>query len=109
MPPMRFVLLLVSLLVTATSVAAREKPRTVGVLFVVHGGSEDQDVANTFDSTLQFFQYDPNNVIFKSLIWNASAWPTVVKSGDSQSYANAATQLKKYQFAQSRIGGRDPA
>jgi len=109
MPPMPIVLLLFSLLVAATPVVAREKPRTVGVLFVVHGGSEDQDVANTFDSTLQFFQYDPNNVIFQSLIWNASAWPTVVKSGDSQSYANAATQLKKYQFAQSRIGGRDPA
>jgi hypothetical protein len=91
------------------SAAEKGKPRTVGVLFVVHGGSEDQDVANTFDSTLQFFQYDPNNVIFKTLIWNQAAWPTVVKSGDSQSYANAATQLKKYQFAQSRIGGTDPA
>ncbi len=109
MPAMRFVLVLLSLLVVATPVVAREKPRTVGVLFVVHGGSDDQDVANTFDSTLQFFQYDPNNIIFKGLIWNASAWPSVVKSGDSQSYANAATQLKKYQFAQSRIGGRDPA
>ncbi len=109
MPTMRIALILLSLVVAATPIAAREKPRTVGVLFVVHGGSEDQDVANTFDSTLQFFQYDPNNIIFKSLIWNASAWPTVVKSGDSQSYANAATQLKKYQFAQSRIGGRDPA
>ncbi|MEO7387731.1 MAG: hypothetical protein ABIX37_12395 [Gammaproteobacteria bacterium] len=107
------VLLLLSLSIVAASAVAREtgaKPsRTVGVLFVVHGGSEDQDVANTFDSTLQFFQYDPNNVIFKGLIWNPAAWPTVVKSGDSQSYANAATQLKKYQFAQSRIGGRDPA
>ena len=101
-----FTLLLLGLVAPAE---ARDDPRTVGVLFVVHGGSDDQDVAATFDSTLQFFQYDPNNIIFKSLIWNEAAWPTVVKSGDSQSYANAATQLKKYAFAQSRIGGRDPA
>jgi len=105
-----FAILLPGLAVpVASAVAAGGETRTVGVLFVVHGGSEDQDVANTFDSTLQFFQYDPNNVIFRNLIWNASAWPTVVKSGDSQSYANAATQLRKYQFAQSRIGGRDPS
>ncbi len=88
---------------------ARSQPRTVGVLYVVHGGSDDQDVADTFDTTLQFFQYDPNNIIFKGLIWNASAWPTVVKSGDSQSYANAASQLKKYAFAVERMGGRDPS
>jgi hypothetical protein len=84
-------------------------PRRIGVIFVVHGGSEDQDAAQTFDSTLQFFQYDTNNVIFKSLIWNPKAWPGVLKQGDSQSYANAATQLKKYAFASERIGGRDPA
>ncbi len=88
---------------------AETEPRTVGVLFVVHGGAEEQGVADTFDSTLQFFQYDPNNVIFKSLIWNAAAWPTVLKSGDSQSYANAASQLKKYMFGTERLGGNDPA
>jgi hypothetical protein len=88
---------------------AGSKPRTVGVLFVVHGGSDDQDAADTFDTTLQFFQYDPNNIVFKGLIWNASAWPTVIKMGDSQSYANAATQLKKYAFAVERLGGKDPS
>ncbi len=93
---------------TAPAQDTRE-PRTVGVLFVVHGGAVEQDVADTFDSTLQFFQYDPNNSIYKSLIWNAAAWPTVVKSGDSQSYANAASQLKKYTFGSERMGGNDPA
>jgi hypothetical protein len=83
--------------------------RKIGVLFVVHGGSDEQDVANTFDSTLQFFQYDPNNVIFKGIIWNPAMWPKVVSAGDSQSYANAATQLKKYAFSYKRVGGRDPA
>jgi hypothetical protein len=83
--------------------------RTVGVLFVIHGGSDEQDVANTFDSTLQFFQYDPNNVIFKGIIWNPQMWPRVVSGGDSQAYANAASQLKKYRFEYERIGGKDPA
>ena len=83
--------------------------RTVGVIFVVHGGGEEQGVPHQWDNTLQFFQYDPHNPIYKTVIWNPEAWPTVVKAGDSQSYANASTQLKKYAFASARMGGRDPA
>ncbi len=91
------------------SLPAAAASRKVGVIFVVHGGAESQDIANTFDSTLQFFQYDPNNVIYKGIIWNPAMWPKVVNSGDSQAYANAATQLKKYAFQTRRIGGSDPA
>jgi hypothetical protein len=96
-------------LVGATAVAAEPPRQRVGVLFIVHGGAEDQGVAETFDSSLQFFQYDPNSVIFKGIIWNPSMWPKVVSAGDSQAYANAATQLKKYRFQYERIGGIDPA
>ncbi|MDH4021691.1 MAG: hypothetical protein OEV14_01055 [Gammaproteobacteria bacterium] len=103
------IVVLLGLSAAAGPALAGSKPRTVGVLFVVHGGSDDQDVADTFDTTLQFFQYDPNNIVFKGLIWNASAWPNVIRMGDSQSYANAATQLKKYAFAVERMGGKDPA
>jgi hypothetical protein len=103
------ILLLMSLAAAASAAQAEKRERTVGVLFVVHGGSDEQGAADTFDSTLQFFQYDPNNILFKGMIWNAAAWPTVLKSGDSQSYANAATQLKKYEFGTERMGGRDPA
>jgi hypothetical protein len=102
----RLAALAASLLLALPAAAAERK---VGVLFVVHGGSDEQDVANTFDSTLQFFQYDPNNVIFKGIIWNPQMWPKVVSGGDSQAYANAATQLKKYSFSYARIGGKDPA
>jgi len=110
MKMLRTALLALLILGPGTELAlGASKPRTVGVLFVVHGGSGDQDVADTFDSTLQFFQYDPNNIVFKGLIWNASAWPTVIGMGDSQSYANAATQLKKYTFAVERLGGEDPS
>lgn len=97
-----------ALLSSCASVPA-EKQRTVGVIFVVHGGGEEQSVANQWDNTLQFFQYDQHNPIYKNVIWNAEAWPTVVKSNDSQSYANASTQLKKYAFASERMGGKDPA
>ncbi len=91
------------------SVQAAEKPRKVGVLFVVHGGSEENDLGNTFDNSLQFFQYDPNNMVFKGVIWNPKAWPGVVQADDSQAYGNAATQYKKYEFQNGRIGGADPA
>jgi hypothetical protein len=91
------------------SAHAAEAQRKVGVLFVVHGGSEVNDIGNTFDNSLQFFQYDPNNIIFQQMIWNPKTWPTVVRSGDSQAYANAATQHKKYDFQNGRIGGVDPA
>ena len=83
--------------------------RTVGVLFVVHGGSEENDLGNTFDNSLQFFQYDPNNFIYQRIMWNPQAWPMVVRSDDSQDYANAATQYKKYNFQVARVGGADPA
>jgi hypothetical protein len=93
----------------APAVHAGDVQRTVGVLFVVHGGSEENDLGNTFDNSLQFFQYDPNNIIFQRIIWNPKAWPNVVKSDDSQDYANASTQYKKYAFQNARIGGADPA
>jgi len=88
---------------------AAEPLRKVGVLFVVHGGSEENDLGNTFDNSVQFFQYDPNNFIFQRIIWNPRAWPSVVKSDDSQDYANASSQYIKYAYQNKRIGGRDPA
>jgi hypothetical protein len=106
MPLLRSTLLLL-LLACASAVSAA--PRKIGVLFAVHGGADVQDVPNTFDSTLQFFQYDPNNVMYRGIIWNPAMWPKVVAGNDSQAYANAATQLKKYTFEYERIGGIDPA
>ncbi|MEE4329928.1 MAG: hypothetical protein V2J10_03620, partial [Wenzhouxiangella sp.] len=88
------------------SLQAVAADRTVGVLFVVHGGSEENDLGNTFDNSIQFFQYDPNNVIYKRIIWNPRAWSMVVNQGDSQAYANAATQYKKYEYQNGRIGGK---
>jgi hypothetical protein len=95
--------------VLSVTLHATEPRRTVGVLYVVHGGGEESDIGETFDNALQFFHYDPNNVIFQRIIWNPDAWATVVKSDDSQAYANASSQYKKYKFQNARIGGIDPS
>jgi len=103
---------LVSLLLALASSAAlfaADHQRTVGVLFVVHGGDEEATIGNTFDNSLQFFQYDPNNIIYKRIMWNPKAWTLVTRSDDSQDYANAATQAIKYRFQNDRVGGLDPA
>ena len=110
MPTMRRLPLLSLIALLVTTLASAAAPaRKVGVIYVVHGGGEEQDASQTFDSSLQFFQYDPNNVIFKGIIWNPKMWPSVLGAKDSQAYANAATQLKKYTFQYERVGGVDPA
>ena len=83
--------------------------RKVGVLYVVHGGSASSSPASSWESSIQIFSYDPNNPIYQRVIWNPDAWPTVVKFGDDQRYANVASQIRKYAFENTRIGGLDPA
>ena len=68
---------------------AKQAPRKVGVIYIVHGGTDEQDVSHTFDSSLQFFQYDPNNVIFKGIIWNPKMWPSVLGAKDSASASSS--------------------
>lgn len=52
---------------------ADEDDKTVGVLFVAHGGSEESSLGGTFDNSVQFFQYDPNNVVYNMVTWNPRA------------------------------------
>jgi hypothetical protein len=86
---------------------ANEDDKTIGVLFVAHGGSEESSLGGTFDNSVQFFQYDPNNVVYNMVTWKPRAWPNVVNADDSQDYANASTQYKKYSFQIGRVGGKD--
>ncbi len=81
--------------------------RTVGVLFVVHGGSGDTSIGSLWDSVIQIFSYDPHTAIYQRVIWNEEAWPTVASFGDGASYSNVASQLDKYEFEDDRIG-HDP-
>ncbi|MGI9289979.1 MAG: hypothetical protein ACR2QG_01735 [Gammaproteobacteria bacterium] len=100
-------LVLIAVLLGSITNITLAAERTVGVLFVVHGGSEESSLGNTFDNSLQFFQYDPNNVVYNMGIWKPRAWPNIVKAEDSQDYANAATQYRKYSFQINRVGGKD--
>lgn len=85
-------------------VAAQAEDRKVGVLFVVHGGSEDTAIESLWDSAMQIFSYDPHAAIYQRVIWNEKAWPTVASFGDGASYSNIASQLDKYEFQDERVG-----
>ena len=82
----------------AFSAGHNQDVRKIGVIFVVHGGSNTTNVANLWDFAMQIFSYDPNSAIYKRVIWNEKAWPTVVSFGDGASYSNIASQIKKYEF-----------
>ncbi len=103
------VLLLAALIATESFANDPQAERTVGVIYIVHGGDVSRYPGNAFDNGMQFFQYDPNNVIFQRIIWNPKAWPMVEGSDDSQDYANAASQTKKYRFQNARIANNDPS
>lgn len=87
-----------------TSVSSNEnsEARKVGVLMLVHGGTEFTD-ASRWDSTLQIFFYDPNSPVYQRIIWNKAAWPMILRAG------NAPKEAGKYDFEIERIGGTDPA
>ncbi len=72
----------------------------VGVLLLVHGGTEHSEMAQ-WDSTLQIFFYDPNSFVYQRIIWNKSAWPMILKAG------NAPKEAGKYAFEHERIGDQD--
>ena len=97
----------------ATAAAPETPKRKIGVIFAVHGGggqkdSESATNATLWESAIQIFSYDPNNSIYKRVIWNPQAWPMVVSFGDGQRYSNIASQIKKYTF-QNKMVGTDPS
>ena len=96
--------LLTTLLTAVWSFDALAEDRKVGVLFVVHGGSEDTAIESLWDSVIQIFSYDPHTAIYQRVIWNEEAWPTVASFGDGASYSNVASQLDKYEFQDDRVG-----
>ncbi len=77
--------------------------KKVGVIYVFHGGSGENSVQSTWDSTTQIFSYDPNSPVYQRVIWNQAAWPMILDSG------NAPKELGKYKFEYERIGFGDPA
>ncbi len=93
---------LATLLLNGCAAIETQRARKVGVLLLVHGGTEFTDTSQ-WDSTLQIFFYDPNSVVYQRIIWNRAAWPMILKAG------NAPKEAGKYAFEADRIGGDDPA
>lgn len=90
-----------SVLLTCTGHAA--EPPLIGVVYVIHGGSETHDARGLWSATLQIFAYDPHSTVYKGVIWNPDAWPRLLNFG------NAPKERGKYAFEYKRIGGIDPA
>ena len=78
-----------------------QEPRKIGVLYLVHGGTESYNDASTWNNTLQIFAYDPNTPVYQRVIWNPNAWPRILAAG------NAPKERRKYAFEYERIGGTD--
>lgn len=95
---------MMSVFLSACATDQKPEARKVGVLYVVHGGSGSTNIESLWDSSMQIFSYDPHSAIYKRVIWNPEAWPTVASFGDGASYSNVASQLDKYEFQDARIG-----
>ena len=96
----RFVVfcLLVAAAKLLTGCSPAPETKKVGVIYVFHGGSGENSVQATWDSTTQIFSYDPNSPVYQRVIWNQRAWPMILDSG------NAPKELGKYAFEYDRIG-----
>jgi hypothetical protein len=92
-----------------SGVKSQAEARKIGVIYAIHGGAATSGVMQLWESSTQIFSYDPNNSIFKRVLWNPEAWPTVANFGDEQRYANVKSQSRKYAFQNKRVGGVDPA
>lgn len=101
--------LAIAALLSGFGAIAPAQAKKIGVIYAVHGGSATSGVMQLWESSIQIFSYDHNNSIYKRVIWNPRAWPTVSNFGDEQRYANVKSQSLKYAFQNKRIGGVDPA
>jgi hypothetical protein len=87
-------------LLAAGCTTVDQPPKKVGVLLLVHGGTEHSETSQ-WDSTLQIFFYDPNSFVYQRIIWNKAAWPMILSAG------NAPKEQGKYAFEHDRIGDQD--
>ena len=76
--------------------------RVVGVLFVIHGGSEDWTDRGAFDTAAQLFSYDHNSPVYQRFLWDPRVWPRFMQFG------NGPKEGLKYRFEYERIGGPSP-
>ena len=84
------------------TVRAEEGERVIGVLFVIHGGSEDWTDRGAFDTAAQLFSYDHNSAVYQRFLWDPRIWPRFMDFG------NGPKEGLKYRFEYERIGGPSP-
>ena len=82
--------------------SAEASERVVGVLFVIHGGSEDWTDRGAFDTAAQLFSYDHNSAVYQRFLWDPRIWPRFMQFG------NGPKEALKYRFEYERIGGPSP-
>jgi len=74
----------------------------IGVIFVVHGGTTTVDSDEyLWNAGMQQFSYDPNNTVYRIVIWNPNNWGMGLQSESSIKF------IGKYDFEYPRIGS-DP-
>lgn len=100
MRKLALVAITLSCLLTLSCTTYNSPPKKVGVLLLVHGGTEHSETSQ-WDSTLQIFFYDPNSFVYQRIIWNKAAWPMILRAG------NAPKEKGKYAFEHERIGDQD--
>ncbi len=86
-----------------TSCMTQGLPPKIGVVYLVHGGSDDHSDESSWNATMQIFAYDPHSTVYKQVIWNPKIWPRML------SFGNAPKEKGKYSFEHRRIGRPDPA
>ncbi len=77
----------------------------IGVIYVIHGGSDTPEKRYLWDAVVQQFSYNPNHAVYKMVIWNKWFWP-LVYSPMMTDFADRF--LRMYQFEYPRVGGVDP-
>ncbi len=87
---------------------SEDRPKKVGVLYVVHGASRTQGFSHFFDAAIQMGSYDPNSPLFKT-IWQPENWPGVVPLADPDRAESLLGLYRRSSFEFDRSGNLQPA
>ncbi|MFC1591880.1 hypothetical protein ACFL43_05105 [Thermodesulfobacteriota bacterium] len=92
-------LILAAMLSTAAPCPATD---TIGVLYILHGGMDENRDQYMWDASVQMFSYDPNHPVYQMVMWNPLLWSTVLQIEFGTKF------IRKFEFEYERIGGSDP-
>ncbi len=98
-------LLIVCLLLAFPIYVNTASGEKIGVLYVVHGGMENNETQYMWDAAVLQFSFDHNHAVYKLVIWNSANWPMVLDTNVSDF---TLKYLRMFEFEYERIGGTDP-